>query len=951
MNSIKIVGAREHNLKNINLEIPRDKLVVITGLSGSGKSSLVFDTIFAEGQRRYVESLSSYARQFLGIMEKPDVDYIEGLSPAIAIDQKSASRNPRSTVGTVTEIYDYLRLLFARIGHPHCPTCGREIKKQSPSQIVDLVENSCSRSCRVMILAPIIVDRKGEHKDILAKIRKAGFVRVRIDRIVLDLDEAEEKELDKQLKHSIEIVVDRLVLEPKTKQKDKENTDIISDHKRLFDSVEKALEYGEGRMIIADVDSKEEKFYSASFSCSNCNISISEISPRVFSFNSPHGACTTCQGLGSRLEIDPKLVIPNKKLTLAEGAIRPWSRTASNSYWYLALLEKVGSEFGFSVNSPVNELNDEQIRVILNGTGEETYLINGQLRKYEGVIPNMYRRYADSESEYIRKEIEKYMVSNICPSCHGGKLKPEVLGVMIGAKNIVEVSKMTVGDLINWFLSLNRKISKSEKEIARQALKEIVQRLTFLKNVGLPYLTIDRNASTLAGGEAQRIRLATQIGSGLMGVLYILDEPSIGLHQRDNAKLLETLKGLRDLGNTVLVVEHDEETMRTADWLIDIGPGAGDHGGQVVAEGRPEDVAKDKDSITGKYLAGTEAIAIPKVRHLGSGQILKIVKAGENNLKDIDVDIPLNTLTCITGVSGSGKSTLVNEILAKSLSNKFHRTRYVTGKYQEILGADHLDKVIDIDQSPIGRTPRSNCATYTGSFTHIRELFSSTRDARLRGYKAGRFSFNVKGGRCETCHGDGVIKIEMHFLPDVYITCEECGGKRYNAEVLEIHYKGKNIYEVLEMTVEEATEFFQNIPAIHSKFKVLNDVGLGYIKLGQPATTLSGGEAQRIKLASELARKSTGQTLYILDEPTTGLHFVDIKRLLQVLFALVEKGNTVLVIEHNLDVIKSADWIVDLGPEGGDKGGEVVAVGTPENVAEIKKSYTGQYLEKVFKRS
>jgi excinuclease ABC subunit A len=946
MDKIKIVGAREHNLKNIDLEIPRDKFVVITGLSGSGKSSLVFDTIFAEGQRRYVESLSSYARQFLGVMEKPDVDYIEGLSPAISIDQKSASRNPRSTVGTITEIYDYMRLIFARIGHPHCPNCGQEIKKQSANKIVEIIENSCDESCRVLILSPQISDRKGEHRDVFARIRKIGFVRVRVDGTVMDLDEAEDKTLDKQKKHSIEIVVDRLILENPTEINDKGREAIADDHKRLFDSVEKALQHGEGRLIVADVDRKQERFYSENFSCSKCNISISEISPRAFSFNSPHGACQTCQGLGNRLEIDPSMVIPNRRLTIAEGAIRPWSRTVSSGFWYLNILEAVGQRNGFSINDPISKFSDQQINIILNGTKEEVFRVNGSDRKYEGVIPNMYRRYRESESEYIKKEIEKYMVSKICPVCRGGKLRADILGVTVNDRNIVEISQMTIAELIKWFSEIETKLSESEKKIANQAVKEISERLKFLDNVGLPYLTLDRNASTLAGGEAQRIRLATQIGSGLMGVLYILDEPSIGLHQRDNQKLLETLKNLRDLGNTVIVVEHDEETMRTADWLIDIGPGAGEHGGRVVSCGLPKDVAQDENSITGDYLSGKKKIIPPKVRHFGNGQFLEIFGAAENNLKNIDVKIPLNTLTCITGVSGSGKSTLVSDILAKVLLNKFHHARTIPGKYRKIEGMENLDKVIDIDQSPIGRTPRSNPATYTGAFTYIRDLFSMTKDAKLRGYRAGRFSFNVKGGRCEACRGDGVKKIEMHFLPDVYVTCEECHGKRYNQEVLEICYKGKNIFEVLDMTVEESTKFFENIPAIYTKLRVLNDVGLGYIKLGQSATTLSGGEAQRIKLATELARKSTGKTLYILDEPTTGLHFEDIKRLLDVLFALVEKGNTIMIIEHNLDVIKSADHIIDLGPEGGDGGGEIIAVGTPEEVAKIKKSYTGQFLKK-----
>lgn len=948
MDNIKIVGAREHNLKNIDLTIPRDKLVVVTGLSGSGKSSLVFDTIFAEGQRRYVESLSSYARQFLGMMEKPDVDYIEGLSPAISIDQKSASRNPRSTVGTITEIYDYLRLLYARIGHPHCPICGDEIKRQSSSQIVEMIEKSCTQTCRKMILSPLVFDKKGEHKDVLKKVRKSGFVRVRLDGVIMDLDEAETKELDKQLKHSIDIVVDRVILEPKSNNKgDKTKSEIEADHKRLFDSVEKALEHGDGRVIVADVDNHDEKFYSENFACPKDGFSLSEISPRIFSFNSPHGACPVCQGLGNRLEIDPAMVLPNKNLTIAEGAIRPWSRTASTSYWYLAILEKVGQKFKFSINDQVKDLTSEQIDIILNGTGEEQYLVGGYLKRYEGVIPNLYRRYQESESDYVKREIERYMVNKECPSCHGGKLKAEVLGITIDDKNIVAISQMTVENNLKWFEALSKKLSETENQIAKQILKEIIQRLNFLINVGLSYLTINRNASTLAGGEAQRIRLATQIGSGLMGVLYILDEPSIGLHQRDNQRLLETLKGLRDLGNSVLVVEHDEETMQSADWIIDIGPGAGEHGGYLVAQGTIDDVKKVKESLTGQYLSGKKAITPPKVRHFGNGQFLEIIGATENNLKNVSAKIPLNTFTCISGVSGSGKSTLINDILAKALSNHFHHARLIPGKHEKIEGLKNLDKVIDIDQSPIGRTPRSNTATYTGAFNHIRDLFSQTHDAKLRGYKAGRFSFNVKGGRCETCHGDGLLKIEMHFLPDVYITCEDCHGKRYNQEVLEIKFKDKNISDVLNMTVEEAAEFFKNQPAIHGKLKVLNDVGLGYIKLGQPATTLSGGEAQRIKLATELARKSTGQTLYVLDEPTTGLHFEDIKRLLHVLNALVEKGNTVLVIEHNLDVVKSADWIIDLGPEGGDGGGEIVAVGTPEEIAKVAKSHTGQYLKKM----
>ena len=938
MNTIKITGAREHNLKNVSLEIPRDKMVVITGLSGSGKSSLAFDTIFAEGQRRYVESLSSYARQFLGVMEKPDVDYIEGLSPAISIDQKSASNNPRSTVGTITEIYDYLRLLFARAGIPHCPNCRKPVRRQTPTQIAEHLISTAKETLRIMILAILVSDRKGEHADVFARIRKSGFSRVRVDGSVMDLDEAETKELDKQKKHTIEVVVDRLIIGHDGKDN--------STQMRLFDSIEKALEIGGGYIKVVYVDKKTEEQFSEQFDCPDCNISLPEIAPRSFSFNSPHGACPRCQGLGSILEIDPKLILPNPRLTIFEGAIRPWAKTASSSTWYMAGLRTMTGKHHISPNKPIGQLNKEELRKILYGTGEERYNIDGYPIKYEGVISNLERRYKETQSDYVRAEIEKYMVNRTCPACNGMRLRPEILGVSVADKNIIEVSEMTIDRCFEFFQKLESKLKEEQKIIAKQIIKEIKERLSFLLNVGLPYLTINRNAATLSGGEAQRIRLATQIGSGLQGVLYILDEPSIGLHQKDNAKLLETLINLRNLGNSIIIVEHDEETIRSADWLIDVGPGAGDAGGEIVFAGTPKEIEK-VNSITGQYLSGKKKIETPKIRRQGNGDKLSIIGAKENNLKDITVDILLNTFTCITGVSGSGKSTLVNDILSKSLAKKFYHSREIPGEHQEISGVENIDKVITIDQSPIGKTPRSNPATYTGVFTFIREIFASTVEAKLRGYKSGRFSFNVKGGRCENCHGGGVLKIEMHFLPNVYITCPECKGARYNHEALEIHYKDKNISEILDMTVYEALRFFENIPQIKSKLAVLSEVGLGYIKLGQPATTLSGGEAQRIKLATELARKSTGRTLYILDEPTTGLHFEDVKKLLGVLIALVDKGNTVVVIEHNMDVIKTADQIIDLGPDGGDAGGEIVVCGTPEEVAKNTKSYTGKYLKKI----
>lgn len=939
MNKIKITGAREHNLKNISLEIPRDKMVVITGLSGSGKSSLAFDTIFAEGQRRYVESLSSYARQFLGVMEKPDVDYIEGLSPAISIDQKSASNNPRSTVGTITEIYDYLRLLFARAGIPHCPKCGKAVSRQSVAEIANIILNKNRKeSVRIMILAPLVTDRKGEHKDVFERVRKSGFSRIRLDGTVMEIDEAESKEIDRQKKHTIEIVVDRLIIDKD--QEDKDNK------MRLNDSVEKALEIGNGYIKISYVDKDRDEFYSEHFACPDCDISLPEISPRSFSFNSPHGACPHCQGLGTILEIDPKLILPNPRLTILEGAIRPWSKTASTSTWYMAGLKAMADKNSIPLDKPIGKLGKEELKKILFGTDDQNYIVNGYSMKYEGIIPNLERRYKETKSDYIRSEIEKYMINRNCPICRGKRLRPEILGVSINGKNIIDVSEMTIDLCFNFFNSLSDHLNNEQKKIASQIIKEIKERLTFLLNVGLPYLTINRNASTLSGGEAQRIRLATQIGSGLQGVLYILDEPSIGLHQKDNGRLLKTLNSLRDLGNSILIVEHDEETIRSADWVIDIGPGAGEHGGEIIFQGTVKELEKS-NSLTGQYLSGKKKVATPKIRRLGNGNKISILKASQHNLKDINVDLPLNTFICVTGVSGSGKSTLINDILSKTLAQKFYHAKEVPGECQEIKGIENIDKVITIDQSPIGKTPRSNPATYTGVFTFIRDIFAMAREAKLRGYKSGRFSFNVKGGRCERCSGGGELKIEMHFLPNVYIKCPECKGKRYNQEALEIHYKDKDISEVLNMTVDEALKFFENIPAIKNKLAVLSEVGLGYIKLGQPATTLSGGEAQRIKLSTELSRKSTGKTLYILDEPTTGLHFDDVNKLLKVLTALVDKGNTVVVIEHNLDVVKSADYVIDLGPDGGNSGGEIVATGTPEDVAKNKKSYTGQYLKKI----
>jgi len=931
---LEIKGAREHNLKNVDLKIPRDKLVVITGLSGSGKSSLAFDTIYAEGQRRYMESLNSYARQFLGTMDKPDVDQITGLSPAISIDQKSTSRNPRSTVATVTEIYDYLRLLFARIGTPHCPICGRDVVRRTPQSIVDGIMN-LKEGSRLILLAPIAKAKKGEFAHVPVEFSKKGFARARVDGVIYALDEF--PELEKNIKHNIEIVVDRLVLSKEMRT-------------RLAQSVEQALDMTNGILEVLDDETGEVKIFSQRYACElHPDEHIPELEPRLFSFNAPQGACETCSGLGTRMEIDPELVLsPN--LTISEGAIRPYNRVMEKGY-RIKLLEEVAKRHGFSTKVPTKKLSKEAIEIILYGTKtDEKYPIemNGRVynMNFEGVIPNLERRHRDTDSEFQRKDIERFMRVQKCQTCGGKRLKPVVLAVTVAGLNIVEICDLAIDEAVELFKNLE--LNEQQKFISTQILKEISSRLSFMNNVGLNYLELSRAANTLSGGEAQRIRLATQIGSGLQGVLYVLDEPSIGLHQRDNDKLIATLKNLRDLNNTVLVVEHDEDTIRAADWLVDVGPGAGVNGGMIVASGAPEEVSKNPKSLTGKFLSGEDKIQTPKNRRkIQKNEKLVIKNARENNLKNIDVEIPLGVMTVVSGVSGSGKSTLVNEILSKELLARKHRAQEVPGAHDEILGLEKLDKAIVIDQSAIGRTPRSNPATYTGVFTQIRELFAGTPEANIRGYKAGRFSFNVKGGRCENCQGDGVIKIEMHFLPDVYVECDVCHGKRYNREALEILYKGKTISDVLEMTIDEATEFFENIPAIYRKLKTIQEVGLGYIKLGQPATTFSGGEAQRIKLATELARASTGKTMYILDEPTTGLHNADVKRLLSILNRLVDAGNSMVIIEHNLDMVKSADWLIDMGPEGGAGGGTVVATGTPEQVSKVEKSWTGKYLKNI----
>lgn len=936
---IIVKGARQHNLKNITVEIPRDKLVVITGLSGSGKSSLAFDTIYAEGQRRYVESLSAYARQFLGQMDKPDVDYIEGLSPAISIDQKTTSRNPRSTVGTVTEIYDYLRLLFARIGEPHCPKCGKLIERQTVQQIVDHVL-AMPHGTRFMVMAPLVRGRKGEHAKIMDQMRKAGYVRIFVDGEVRTLDE--EIKLEKNKKHSLSVVIDRLAVRDGITQ-------------RLTDSVETALKLAEG-LVEINVIGGETQMYSENFACSDCGISLPEIEPRLFSFNNPMGACPACTGLGMNMELDKSLIIPDGSKTFAEGVIAALS--TNQEAYHMKQLAAVLTHYGYSLDTVWNDLPKDIQEILWYGSGEQKFSfiyenLQGEVKKhttpFEGIIPLLRRRHREAFSERMRLDIESFMTSTPCPVCHGARLKPEVLSILVGGKNICEVTALTVRDAINFFETLN--LTERQQFIARQILKEILARLRFLNDVGLDYLTLDRAAGTLSGGEAQRIRLATQIGSGLVGVLYILDEPSIGLHQRDNSKLLATLQHLRDLGNTLLVVEHDEETMYAADQIIDIGPGAGEHGGNVVAQGTAEEIKLVENSVTGQYLSGRKFIPVPKKRRECDGRYIEIIGAKANNLKNIDVKIPLGVFTVVTGVSGSGKSTLINDILYNALAAKLHGARLRPSEHKEIRGLENIDKIINIDQSPIGRTPRSNPATYTGVFDFIRELFSQTNEAKMRGYKPGRFSFNVKGGRCEACRGDGMNKIEMNFLPDVYVPCEVCHGARYNRDTLEVHYKGKSIAEVLDMTVTEACEFFKNLPRIARKLQVLEDVGLGYIHLGQAATTLSGGEAQRVKLATELSRRSTGKTLYILDEPTTGLHIADVHKLLDVLQRLVEAGDSVVVIEHNLDVIKTADYLIDLGPEGGDKGGTLVACGTPEELAKVKKSYTGQYVKQVLKQA
>jgi excinuclease ABC subunit A len=954
---IHIKGAREHNLKNIDVSIPREKLVVITGVSGSGKSSLAFDTIYAEGQRRYVESLSAYARQFLGRMDKPDVDYIEGLSPAISIDQKGVSHNPRSTVGTVTEIYDYLRLLFARVGKPHCPKCGRPVERQTVQQIVDAIL-SLPQGSRITLLAPKVRRKKGEHKEVFESARKAGFVRVRLNGEILMLEETDALTLDKQKWHYIELVIDRLIVRPETEQS------------RVSESVETALREGEGvvQVLLQSPDGpekEEELVFSEQFACVRCSTSLPEIEPRTFSFNSPHGACSSCTGLGYKLEVDPDLVMPNKALSLSEGAIAPWMRAGSSSGWYLSMMESVAKFHGFSAKTPVKDLADEHINLVLYGNENRSITIRHRTRhgqtyswetNFEGVIPNLERRYKNTDSDYVHQEIERYMSARPCQSCKGKRLRPEALGVKVCGLNIIEVTSMNIGRGVEWVRQIDpdapgehpgETLSTRDKTIANQILKEIDGRLRFLDNVGLDYISMDRTARTLSGGEAQRVRLATQIGSGLTGVLYVCDEPTVGLHPHDDQRLIDTLTRLRDMGNTVVVVEHDEAMMRAADHVVDLGPGAGEHGGHVVATGRVEEIMDNPASLTGQYLSGKKKIPLPEQRRPGNGHWLTISGARENNLKNIEVTLPLGMLLCVTGVSGSGKSTLVYDILYKRLAQVLNRSREHPGQHDDVLGIEAIDKVVNIDQSPIGRTPRSNPATYTGAFTPIRELFASLPEARVRGYKPGRFSFNVKGGRCEACQGEGYIQIEMQFLPDVTVPCEVCHGRRYNREAMEVTLRDQSIADVLEMTVDQALDFFWNFPRIRPKLETLRDVGLGYIRLGQPATTLSGGEAQRVKLSTELSRRATGKTLYLLDEPTTGLSFEDCAALLRVLHRLVDSGNTVLLIEHNLDLIKNADWIVDLGPGAGDRGGRLIAAGTPEDLAQIPESHTGQYLQKV----
>ncbi|MCH8279733.1 MAG: excinuclease ABC subunit UvrA [Chloroflexi bacterium] len=951
---IHVKGAREHNLKNIDISIPREKLVVITGVSGSGKSSLAFDTIYAEGQRRYVESLSAYARQFLGRMDKPDVDYIEGLSPAISIDQKGVSHNPRSTVGTVTEIYDYLRLLFARVGRPHCPKCSQPVQRQTVQQIVDSIM-SLPEESRILVLAPKIRRKKGEHKAVFEAARQAGFVRVRVNGTVHLLDELDDLNLDKQKWHYIEIVVDRLII--------RQDTEVS----RVSESVETALREGDG-VVQADVEGGEELTFSEQFACVKCGTSIAEIEPRTFSFNSPHGACTECTGLGYKLEVDPDLVISNKNLALTEGAISPWSRGGPSSSWYVSLLESIADANGFSAKVPVRELTKEQLDLILYGNGTKKVTIRHRTRRgrvyswdsaFEGVIPNLERRYKRTESDHTRQEIERYMAARSCRACGGNRLRPEALSVTVCGLGIMDVCAKNIGQALEWVQDIDPDIESSkrrrktlttrEKTIGNQILKEIEGRLRFLGNIGLDYITLGRTARTLSGGEAQRVRLATQIGSGLTGVLYVCDEPTVGLHPHDDHLLIGTLSRLRDMGNTVVVVEHDEAMMRAADFIADLGPGAGEHGGYVVATGTIQDIMDCPESLTGQYLSGRKKVPVPEQRREGNGLYLTVRGGRENNLKDIDVDLPLGQLVCVTGVSGSGKSTLIYDILFKKMAQTLYRARDLPGKHDDVLGMQNIDKVVNIDQSPIGRTPRSNPATYTGAFTPIRELFANLPEAKVRGYAPGRFSFNVKGGRCEACQGDGYNQIEMQFLPDVTVPCEVCNGKRYNREALEVTLRGKNIAEVLSMTVDQALEFFGNFPRIRPKLETLRDVGLGYIRLGQPATTLSGGEAQRVKLSTELSKRATGKTLYLLDEPTTGLSFEDCAALLRVLHRLVDGGNTVILIEHNLDIIKNADWVIDLGPGAGDLGGELIATGTPEQVAKNAKSHTGRYLKSVLK--